>query len=86
MSKCVVNEEALKKCQEGYQEFLRVVKSREDERVRRDMLLREWSAADADWNRRHEEQLRLLEAGRVATSDEIFHNNKKYNCRTNKYI
>lgn len=86
MSQCVVNDEALKKCQSGYQDFLKVINAREAERVRRDKLLLDWTVADADWNRRHDEQVRLLEAGRLANNDEIWHNNKKYDCKTNKYV
>ena len=83
MSNCKVDNDALQKCQDGYQAFLEVVKAREAERIRRDKLLFEWSLKDAEWNRQHEEQLRLLEAGRRAASSEIWHNNQKYDCAGN---
>jgi hypothetical protein len=78
---CRVDDSALKKCQEGYEAFLQVVRAREAERVRRDRLLFQWSEADAKWTREHEEQLRLLEAGRTALPHEIFHNGQRVDCR-----
>lgn len=82
-STCKVDDTALRKCTEGYEAFLEVVKAREAERIRRDRLLFEWSINDARWVRQHNEQLRLLEAGRTAASSEIWHGNQKYNCAGN---
>jgi hypothetical protein len=79
---CKVDDSALRKCQEGYEAFLEVVKAREAERIRRDKLLFNWSLRDAEWNRQHTEQLRLLEAGRTTTTTEIWDNGQKVNCNS----
>ena len=86
MSSCKVNSAALEACVEGYNAFLEVIKSREKERMRRDRLLFIWSEMHAQWVRDHNEQKRRLEAGRGATSSEIWHNGVKYNCKTGKPV
>lgn len=83
---CKVDDSALKRCQEGYEAFLEVVKAREAERIRRDKLLFEWSLKDAEWTRQHEEQLKFLEAGRSTTTTVVWDNNKKFDCASNKYL
>lgn len=82
-STCKVDDTALRKCVDGYTAYLDVVRAREVERARRDNELFKWSVADAEWVRQHEEQLRLLEAGRTAASSEIWHGNQKYDCAGN---
>jgi hypothetical protein len=77
---CKVDDSALKKCQEGYEAFLDVVKAREAERLRRDKLLFEWSLKDSEWNRQHDEQLKFLEAGRSTTTTEVWDNGIKVDC------
>lgn len=79
---CKVDDSALKKCQQGYQDFLDVVKAREAERIRRDKLLFEWSLKDAEWVRQHDEQVRFLEAGRQTSTAEVWDNNQKVNCNS----
>lgn len=86
MSKCVVNDDALKRCQEGYAEFLSAIKRQQDETARRDKLLAAWTVDDARWMQQNAEQLRLREIGRTAGQNEVWHNGKKYDCKTQKYV
>jgi hypothetical protein len=86
MSKCTVDDAALKRCQEGYADFIAAIKRQQDETARRDKLLAAWTVADADWVRKHDEQLRLRDVGRKAGQNEVWHNNRKYDCKTQKYV
>jgi hypothetical protein len=79
---CKVDNTALEKCTQGYQDFLKVVRSRESERIRRDNLLQKWTVSHARWKYAHRTQLNMRDAGRGTNSDQIWDKNIKWNCST----
>lgn len=78
---CKVDDSAIKKCRADYKAFLEVIKSREAERARQQRELALYQVQLAEWNKRHDAELRKRDEGRrIKKHGEIFHDGKLYDC------
>lgn len=80
MDTCQVSSDALRRCTEGIAAYTAAIQAAQDQAQKDAAAVNQRNIAITAWESEYSRQLRLRDEGRVASSKQVWYQNKLYDC------